>query len=145
MPWRKWISSSVLTIQIGDCSAERENGFNFVLPMKVNLLCNLNKLRSHHAHLEDSDTFPVNWLQGAVCFRGRYDLKMKIFRPHISVLKKESLCIAEISRLKLATSCCSCQWWKCSGTSFKVHISPTIFSPSSVNLEQKFKMTASCY
>lgn len=40
---------------------DRENGFNVVLSMEVNLLYNLNKLRFHHAHLEGvSGTPPPN-------------------------------------------------------------------------------------
>lgn len=112
MLWGKWISGSVLTTRIRSCWLAGANTFNFVLSVEVNLLCDLNKLHSHHAHREGSDTLPPNQLQGAIWFRGLEDQQIKCFRPHVSVPWKNLYARAEIPRLKPAASSRSCPCYK---------------------------------
>ena len=113
MLWRKWINSSVLTIQIGNYSVARGNDFNFVLSMEVNLLCNLNKVHSHYAHREGSATLHLincKMLFALEAFKIR---KWNFLGSMCQDLEKKSLCgIAQTSGLKPVTSSYSCQWCK---------------------------------
>lgn len=142
--WRKWISFSVLTIQIGDCSQTEKTAsmlscqwrltFSITLTSYVSTM---HTLRGFLAHLHLTD---YKMLFALEAFRFR---KWKFSGPMCQYLKKKKNC-AKQRNLDFNK-----QWAAVAvnvhRTPFKVPVPPAIFSPSSVNLGCQFKMTANLF